>query len=149
VEKLVSIGPQKRCSIETDLDIQAERWAASKANLKPGAKPSIVRVPAQAAYDCLMSVPVDVEGDVLEIDELKAFLQWQSTLAWLKTGKVLMLLVLPRLKLIWRFALRCERHYRTSGHYEKPRFARISCEEQHYLQERLRSSAKHPQDAGW
>lgn len=40
----------------------------------------------QVAYDCLMSVPVDVEGDIKEIEELKAFLQWQSTLAWLKSG---------------------------------------------------------------
>lgn len=39
----------------------------------------------------MMSVPIDVEGDLKEIEELKAFLQWQSTLAWLKSGKVLTL----------------------------------------------------------
>jgi hypothetical protein len=75
------------------LEPQAERWAAAKANLKPGTAPSLTRVPAQTAYDCLMSVFIDVEGDPKEIDELKAFLQWQSTLAWLQTDKVLTLLV--------------------------------------------------------
>jgi hypothetical protein len=33
-----------------------------------------------------MSVPVDVEGDLKEISELREFLQWQSTLSWLKEG---------------------------------------------------------------
>lgn len=33
-----------------------------------------------------MSVPVDIEGDVKMIQELKNFLEYQSTLAWLKSG---------------------------------------------------------------
>lgn len=33
-----------------------------------------------------MSVPVDVDGDLKEISELKDFLQYQSTLSWLKQG---------------------------------------------------------------
>jgi hypothetical protein len=46
-------------------------------------------VPAQLAFDCLMSVPVDIEGDVKEIEELKDFLQFQSTLSYLKRGRYL------------------------------------------------------------
>jgi hypothetical protein len=53
---------------------------------KPKAVPSELQVPAQYAYDCLMSVPVDVEGDLKKISELREFLQWQSTLSWLKEG---------------------------------------------------------------
>ena len=61
----------------------SELWAAQVAQLsKPGAPQLGIRVPAQRAYECLMSVPVDVEGDLQEIEELKAFLQYQSTLAW-------------------------------------------------------------------
>ncbi|KAH9881623.1 hypothetical protein IAQ61_000350 [Plenodomus lingam] len=41
-------------------------------------------VPAQAAYDCLESVPVDVEGDSQLIDELKIVWQFQSELGWYK-----------------------------------------------------------------
>jgi len=43
-------------------------------------------VSAQLAYECLQSVPVDVEGDVLQIQQLKEYLQFQSTLAYLKAG---------------------------------------------------------------
>ncbi|KAF2203680.1 hypothetical protein GQ43DRAFT_366347 [Delitschia confertaspora ATCC 74209] len=43
-------------------------------------------VPAKVAYDCLMSVPVDVEGDIKQIAELKAFVQFQSNLEYLKQG---------------------------------------------------------------
>jgi hypothetical protein len=65
----------------------AELWAAQKAQLsKPGTAPAPIRVPAQRAYDCLMSVPVDIEGDIKEIEELEAYIQYQSTLAWLKSG---------------------------------------------------------------
>jgi hypothetical protein len=65
----------------------AELWAAQIAQLsKEGAAPALIRVPAQRAYDCLLSVPVDSAGDLKEIDELKAFLEYQSTLSWLKAG---------------------------------------------------------------
>jgi hypothetical protein len=46
----------------------------------------MIRVPAEIAYECLKSVPVDVQGDVQEITELKSYLEYQSTLAWLKKG---------------------------------------------------------------
>lgn len=49
-----------------------------------GPEATLRAVPAKVAYDCLMSVPVDREGDVLQIKELKAFMEWQSNLAWLK-----------------------------------------------------------------
>ncbi|KAF2848937.1 hypothetical protein T440DRAFT_490806 [Plenodomus tracheiphilus IPT5] len=45
---------------------------------------SSTSVPAQAAYDCLDSVPVDVEGNSQLIDELKQVWQFQSELVWLK-----------------------------------------------------------------
>ncbi|KAH8716993.1 hypothetical protein GQ44DRAFT_688498 [Phaeosphaeriaceae sp. PMI808] len=65
----------------------AQLWAAQKAaNSKPGATPSTIRVPAQRAYDCLTSVPVDAQGDIKEIQELKAYLEYHSTLTWLKKG---------------------------------------------------------------
>ena len=41
-------------------------------------------VPAQVAYDCLQTVPNKAEPAKKLIDSLKAFVQWQSTLAWLK-----------------------------------------------------------------
>jgi hypothetical protein len=59
----------------------AELWAAQKAQKAPS-----IRVPAERAYDCLQSVPVDVKGDVKQIQELKSYLEYQSTLAWLKSG---------------------------------------------------------------
>jgi hypothetical protein len=41
-------------------------------------------VPAQAAYDCLNSVPVDTSGNQQLIDELKIVWQFQSELVWYK-----------------------------------------------------------------
>lgn len=40
----------------------------------------------QIAYECLQSVPVDTEGDLLEIAELKELLKFQSNLNYLKDG---------------------------------------------------------------
>jgi hypothetical protein len=45
---------------------------------------SDVLIPAQAAFDCLNSVPVDVEGNQQLIDELKTVWQWESDLVYLK-----------------------------------------------------------------
>ncbi|KAI1373826.1 hypothetical protein F4677DRAFT_190108 [Hypoxylon crocopeplum] len=47
----------------------------------PGATPII---PASVAFDCLSTVPNRPEPAQKLIDSLKAFMQWQSTLAWLK-----------------------------------------------------------------
>ncbi|ETS74056.1 hypothetical protein PFICI_13922 [Pestalotiopsis fici W106-1] len=44
------------------------------------------QVPAQLAFECLMSVPVDIEGDIKQIEEPKHFLEFQSTLNCLNTG---------------------------------------------------------------
>src|SRR5436190_8575755 len=41
-------------------------------------------IPAKVAYDCLTSVPVDVEGDAVLIDELKLLWEWHSETGWLK-----------------------------------------------------------------
>ncbi len=63
------------CAKVADLWTQQNQNASAKA-----------RVPAELAYQCLQSVPVDVDGDVQEIEELKEFLEYQTTLAWLKAG---------------------------------------------------------------
>lgn len=45
---------------------------------------TVAQVPATMAYDCLMSVP-NKPGPAAElITSLKAFVQWQTTLSWLK-----------------------------------------------------------------
>ncbi|KAF2685623.1 peptidase S41 family protein [Lentithecium fluviatile CBS 122367] len=41
-------------------------------------------VPAELAVQCLQSVPLDRDGNVKLIDDLKLYLQWQSNLAFLK-----------------------------------------------------------------
>lgn len=41
-------------------------------------------IPAQAAFDCLNSVPVDTSGNSKLIDELKTVWQFQSELVWFK-----------------------------------------------------------------
>jgi hypothetical protein len=38
-------------------------------------------VPAQAAEDCLRSVPIDKAEDLALIDELKLYINWQSTVS--------------------------------------------------------------------
>lgn len=64
-------------------DVRSQ-WLNAKSRTRGTA--SGVSIPAQTAYECLMSVPVDIEGDVKMIQELKNFLEYQSTLAWLKSG---------------------------------------------------------------
>jgi hypothetical protein len=59
----------------------AESWSAAKP-LQTGA----IYVPAKVAYDCLQTVPVDKEGDLKQIAELKLMLQFQSDLNYLKDG---------------------------------------------------------------
>ena len=58
----------------------AASWEAAQAQGIPA------RVPADLAYSCLQSVPVDVEGDLLQIEQLREYLQFHSTLAYLKAG---------------------------------------------------------------
>lgn len=43
-----------------------------------------VEIDAKIAHDCLQNVPNYPEPAVKLIESLKAFVQWQSTLAWLK-----------------------------------------------------------------
>ncbi|KAF2491396.1 hypothetical protein BU16DRAFT_118383 [Lophium mytilinum] len=51
------------------------------SKLPEGQRPLL---PADAAYDCLNTVPVDVAGNQLLIEQLKVFLQWNSNTAYLK-----------------------------------------------------------------
>lgn len=41
-------------------------------------------VPATLAYECLLSVPVDVQNGIKLIEELKLYMQWQSDTTYLK-----------------------------------------------------------------
>ncbi|KAF2183839.1 hypothetical protein K469DRAFT_727810 [Zopfia rhizophila CBS 207.26] len=53
-------------------------WAAFPA------KETAKHVPAKVAYDCLQSVPVDREGDLKQIAELKGMLEFHTTSSYLK-----------------------------------------------------------------
>lgn len=55
--------------------------SSSLAALAPSARRL---VPAQVGLACLKSVPVDTQGDIQLIKELKLYAQWQSNLAYLK-----------------------------------------------------------------
>ena len=54
------------------------------------ALPSTARrvVPAELGFQCLQSVPLDKEGNLLLIEELKLYLQWQSNLAYIKNPPI-------------------------------------------------------------
>jgi hypothetical protein len=41
-------------------------------------------VPAQLAWDCLQSIPLNATGALLLVESLKPYIQFQSTLSWLK-----------------------------------------------------------------
>jgi hypothetical protein len=51
------------------------------AALPSGARPV---VPAELGVRCLQSVPLDKEGDIRLIDDMKLYLKWQSNIAFLK-----------------------------------------------------------------
>ncbi|KAI4665035.1 uncharacterized protein J4E79_003334 [Alternaria viburni] len=51
------------------------------AALPSGARPI---VPAELGVQCLQSVPLDMEGNVKLIDDLKLMVKWQSNIAYLK-----------------------------------------------------------------
>ncbi|KAF2729874.1 hypothetical protein EJ04DRAFT_446327 [Polyplosphaeria fusca] len=55
--------------------------SADFVSLYPSATAALV--PAQAAQDCLKSVPIDKDEDLALIEELKNYLSWQSNLAYL------------------------------------------------------------------
>ncbi|KAF2660809.1 hypothetical protein K491DRAFT_711398 [Lophiostoma macrostomum CBS 122681] len=62
-----------------------EEVSASWSALAPESTGAVF-VGAKLAYDCLNSVPVDAEGDVLVIQELKRLAQFQSNLNYMKDG---------------------------------------------------------------
>lgn len=51
------------------------------ATLQPGTRPI---VPAELGVKCLQSVPLDRQGNVRLIDDMKLFVKWQSNIAYLK-----------------------------------------------------------------
>jgi hypothetical protein len=55
--------------------------SSSMAVLEPTARAVI---PADLGLACLKSVPVDTEGDLQLIEEFKLYMQWHSSLAYLK-----------------------------------------------------------------
>ncbi|KAF2734899.1 hypothetical protein EJ04DRAFT_227977 [Polyplosphaeria fusca] len=71
----------KRDTYQEPCEEVSASWAAAPADAT-----APVKVSAQLAMDCLKSVPVDVDGDLKEIEELKELVQFQSTLEYLKKG---------------------------------------------------------------
>jgi hypothetical protein len=63
---------------------QSTQPCAAVASSLARATSSSVGIPAQAAFDCLNSVPVDTQGNQKLIDELKQAWQFQSELVWFK-----------------------------------------------------------------
>jgi hypothetical protein len=51
------------------------------SKLPAGARPI---VPAELGVQCLQSVPLDMDGDMRLIDDMKLFVKWQSNIAYLK-----------------------------------------------------------------
>lgn len=69
--------------------VASAAWAAAQSSSEPCAIVAAqldraTNIEAQAAFECLESVPVDVQGNRLLLDELKNIWQFQSELAWLK-----------------------------------------------------------------
>lgn len=69
--------------------VASAAWTAAQSSSEPCAIVAAqlnraTNIEAQAAYECLESVPVDVQGNRLLLDELKNIWQFQSELAWLK-----------------------------------------------------------------
>lgn len=86
---IAALPPSSRLTRRQQIEPCAEvrqLWLAQQDEMSSSDDTSMIRVPAEIAYECLKSVPVDVQGDVQEITELKSYLEYQSTLAWLKKG---------------------------------------------------------------
>lgn len=76
--------------LKSILLVTSAAWAAAQS---PSSEPCAVAaaqfeesqlIQAQVAYECLESVPVDVQGNGALIDELKNIWQFQSEIVWLK-----------------------------------------------------------------
>lgn len=67
--------------VKTGRSVSIESCAALSKALTTQPTPI---VPAELAYKCLVSVPVDTEGDLQQIEQLKLFLAWQSDLSFQK-----------------------------------------------------------------
>ncbi|KAF2002471.1 hypothetical protein P154DRAFT_520938 [Amniculicola lignicola CBS 123094] len=79
------LAPQPTLFKRNQYQEPCEEVSASWAALKPKATGNIF-ISAKIAYDCLKTVPVDTEGDLEMIAELKNGAQFQSNLAYLKDG---------------------------------------------------------------
>ncbi|KAI1084786.1 peptidase S41 family protein [Whalleya microplaca] len=82
----VSAGPAPQAStpatrVSASGCAQISRATAALLASSPSARPS---VPASMAFDCLQSVPNKPAPAQKLVTSLKALVQWQSTLAWLK-----------------------------------------------------------------
>lgn len=56
--------------------------SSALAAMPQGARPV---VPAELGVQCLQTVPLDRDGDMKLIDDIKLFVKWQSNIAYLKT----------------------------------------------------------------
>ena len=71
-----STTPSSSTTVTQACAVVSASWAAAAASS------SAVIVDAQIAYDCLNSVPVDFTGDIEFVDQLKEYIQFQSTLTY-------------------------------------------------------------------
>lgn len=73
VQAVVSPSATQPCAAVSSLQAAAAASGSSRS----------LRIPASLGHQCLLSVPVDKNGDVQLIDELKLYLQWNTDTAYL------------------------------------------------------------------
>lgn len=81
---IVSATPLQR-NVLQDPSTPCARVSASVAAQKAAATPT---VPAQLAYDCITSVPLNKTAALDLIDSITPYIRWQSTTVWLKNPPV-------------------------------------------------------------
>jgi Peptidase family S41 len=82
--RLVSSSPVPQQATHASLACsQIQSSLAPIANPQPGSSVTGT-VPAQLAWDCLQSIPLNATGALDLVHSLKPYVQFQSTLAWLK-----------------------------------------------------------------
>ena len=72
-------------AVSTTTPVAPENYAcASVSALVATATAAVPTIPAQVAWDCLQSVPLNATAAVPWLESLKPYLAWQTTLAYLK-----------------------------------------------------------------
>ncbi|KAF1961359.1 hypothetical protein CC80DRAFT_500635 [Byssothecium circinans] len=76
----------KRADFNEPCQRVSASWAAAASSATAASPLPSTVVPAEDAYKCLQTVPVDKDGDLKQLQELKQMLQFHSTLSYLKQG---------------------------------------------------------------